>query len=226
MMAAEFEMNFQQLPVAVVENEAPSLRGLTQTLTDLGCAVVWTAKDHESAQQQADSSLPDIMFVDLKLLHGAQANDYRPGWNLIRHLRGIAPQTSIIIFSGTPVVDEIVLEAVRLGCSYVVKEDLWGQEKDLIAGALLAARTRSVLLSNEVTGILDTSGNKSKGNGTLTDRELDVLELVADGLSNKEIADKLFLGESTVKTHLSSILSKLGLASRGKAAEWYRQHYG
>jgi DNA-binding NarL/FixJ family response regulator len=218
------EANFRNLRAAVVENEAPSLRGLVQTLTELGCEVLWTARDHDSAKDQAARCAPDVLFVDLKLLHGT--NDYRPGWQLIRDVRGLDPKLAIIIFSGTPVVDEIVLEAIRMGCSYVVKEDLWGQEKELVAGALLAARTRSVLLSNEVASGIDVVVSKTKNAGLLTERELDVLELVADGLPNKEIAEKLFVGEATVKTHLSSILSKLNVPNRGRAAEWYRQHYG
>jgi DNA-binding NarL/FixJ family response regulator len=224
MIPAGVEFRFNRLRVAVVENEAISLRGLTQTLDEIGCEVVWAAKDHEEARKLAETALPGIVFVDLKLLHAS--DDYRPGWQFIRELRVRDPQVAIIIFSGTPVVDDIVIESIRLGCSYIVKEDLWNQERDIIAGALLAAKSRSVMLSNEVVGSVEVAIGKAKDTSLLTDRELDVLELLADGLSNKEIAESLVIGETTVKSHVGNILSKLDVASRGKAAEWYRQHYG
>lgn len=223
-MPAVTKSTFDGVEVAIVEDEPSSLLGLSHILSELGCAIVWSARNHDEAREFFAAKLPGIVFVDLKLIRGT--NDHRPGWRLVRDLRNRSPHIGIVIFSGTPVVDEIVLDAIHLGCSYVIKQDLWSRELDVITGALLAAQTRSVLLSNEVVGCIEGIVAKLKGSGLLTDRELDVLELVAEGLSNREIAESLVLGESTVKSHVSNVLSKLGVENRGKAADWYREHYG
>lgn len=225
-MLSESDFNFQNLEVAVVENDPSSLRGLIYILEQLGCRVAWTARDDEEALTMSRSSLPEVIFVDLRLLKGSDG--YDPGWQLIKSLRqqGTGRPFTVIIYSGTPIVDQIVLEAVRLGCSYVVKEDLWGHEQEIVLGALLAARSGSVFLSNEVAISLETIVSQIKNRDVLSPKELEVAHLIADGLSNQEIATRLVLGVTTVKTHVSRILAKLDVDNRGKAAEWYRQHYG
>lgn len=225
-MSNVLEIDFGNLAVAIVENEPASLRGLMLTLSNLGCAIAWTARNDQDAIEQASQGLPDAVFVDLKLLRGS--DDYEPGWELIKYLRqqGEGRNFATIICSGTPVVDKIVLEAIRLGCSYVVKEDLWGNEREIIAGALLAARSGSVFLSNEVSTGLESLVGHSKGTQLLSAKEMEVLELIANGYSNEEIARRLVVAISTVKTHVSGILSKLNVDNRGKAADWYRQNYG
>jgi DNA-binding NarL/FixJ family response regulator len=167
--------------------------------------------------------LPAVAFVDLRLERGS--DDYRPGWHLVQHLHhlGVDKPLKTIIYSGTPMTDEIVLEAVRLGCSYVVKEDLWEHELELIASALLAAQAGSVLLSNEVAGGIETIVNQLETGALLTDKEWEVLKLLATGLTNKQIGRRLFIAVTTVKSHVSSILDKLGVDNRVQAAEWYRR---
>ena len=93
-------------------------------------------------------------------------------------------------------------------------------------GALLAARSGSVFLSNEVAISLETIVSQIKNRDVLSPKELEVARLIADGLSNQEIATRLVLGVTTIKTHVGRILAKLNVDNRGKAAEWYRQHYG
>jgi NarL family two-component system response regulator LiaR len=122
-------------------------------------------------------------------------------------------------------VDEIVVDAVRLGCSYVVKEDLWEQEQAILTSVLLAAQSRSVLLSKEVAGVLDMMVGNMQTADLLSTKELEVLALVAEGHSNQDIANKLFIAVATVKTHVSHILGKLEVDNRGQAADWYRQYY-
>jgi DNA-binding NarL/FixJ family response regulator len=113
-----------------------------------------------------------------------------------------------------------------LGCSYVVKQDLWEKEQAILAGALLAAQSGSVFLSREVTGVLEMVTMQARTADLLSPKELEVLALVADGLTNQDIANKQFLSIATIKTHVSRILAKLELDNRVQAAEWYRQHYG
>jgi two-component system, NarL family, response regulator LiaR len=217
--------HFHDLPIAIVENESIALTGLRYHLEQLGCHIVWTARDDEEARQKSADELPNILFVDLKLQHSA---DYQPGWQLIKELRerGKGQAVAIIIFSSAPVVDEIVLEAVRFGCSYVVKQDLWEKEQEILTGALLAAQSGSVFLSREVTGVLEMVATQAQTADLLSPKELEVLALVADGLTNQDIANKQFLSIATIKTHVSRILSKLEVDNRVQASEWYRQHYG
>jgi NarL family two-component system response regulator LiaR len=218
-------VHFQALPVAIVENESIAMSGLRHHLEQLGCQVVWTARNDEEARQQSADLLPGILFVDLKLQN---SDDYEPGWQLIKELRerGKGREVAIIIFSSAPVVDEIVLEAVRLGCSYVVKQDLWEREQEILTGALMAAQSGSVFLSREVTGVLEMVTRQMQTADILSHKELEVLTLVAEGLTNQDIANKQFLSLATIKTHVSRILTKLDVDNRVQASEWYRQHYG
>ena len=218
-------IHFRNLPIALVENESISLTGLRYHLEQLGCHIVWTARDDEEARQKSAELLPGILFVDLKLQH---SDDYQPGWQLIKELRelGKGQAVAIIIFSSAPVVDGIVLEAVRFGCSYVVKQDLWEKEQEILTGALMAAQSGSVFLSQEVTGVLEMVAMQTQTADLLSPKELEVLAMVADGLTNQEIANKQFLSIATIKTHVSRILSKLEVDNRVQASEWYRQHYG
>ena len=216
----------QGLKVAIVENQPMALTGLKYHLQQLGCHIQWTAHDDDEAREKAqDELLPDVIFVDLRLQH--DSNDYQSGWQLVKELRerGKGSSVSIIIFSGSPVIDEIVIEAVRLGNSYIVKEDLWEQEETILTSALLAATSRSVLLSKEVSGVLDMMMGNMQTADLLSPKELEVLALVAEGHSNQDIANKMFLTLATIKTHVSHILSKLEVDNRVQAADWYRQYY-
>jgi len=163
---SEIEIQLNGLEVAVVEDEPMGLEGLIQILQKLGCNVVWTAKNYEDAEEKAQSYLPNVVFVDLKLLRGT--NDYETGWQLVKALRGRDSRISVIICSSTPVVDNIVLEAIHLGCPYIVKQDLWQQEQTVVASALLAAHSKSVTLSNEVAGAIQGIVSKIRGKGGLS----------------------------------------------------------
>lgn len=225
-MLSKSDFKFDDLEVAIVENDPSSLRGLRFSLEQLGCQVAWAARDDEEAMTLARSNLPEVVFVDLRLVQGSDEHD--PGWQLIRSLRqrGVGRPFTIIIYSGTPIVDNIVLKAIRLGCSYIVKEDLWGHEQEIVLGALLAARSGSVFLSNEVATGLETIVSHMQSRDLLSPKEMEVAHLIADGLSNQEIATRLVLSVTTIKTHVSRILAKLQVDNRGKAADWYRQQYG
>ncbi|KAA3659301.1 MAG: DNA-binding response regulator [Chloroflexi bacterium] len=225
-MSDDYTIQFNGLEVAIIENEPQSLRGLMHVLQQMGCQIVWTARNDEEALAASALHLPAVVFSDLRLMRGS--DDFAPGWQLIKHLyqQGSGRRFAVIIYSSTPMTDEIVLEAIRMGCSYIVKEDLWDHERDILASAILAARSGSALLSNEVAGGLEMIVNRMQGVTLLSDKEIMILKLVADGLSNKEIAKRQFVAISTVKTHVSNILAKLQVDNRGKAAEWFRQQHG
>lgn len=223
-MPDTWQMRLQELEVAVVENDPLALRGLVASLEQLGCTIAWTAHDDETAVAAADTHLPGIAFVDLKLHQGHA--DYQPGWQLIKHLyrRASGRPFTAIIHTGTPMTDEILLEAVRMGCSYIVKEDLWNHELEVLAAALLAAASGSVYLSHEVAASLETVASRSQAENPLSPKEWEVLSQIAEGMSNQEIARRQFVEISTVKSQVSSILGKLKVKNRHQAAAWYRRH--
>ena len=222
-MPSEVQINFCDFEVAVVENQPYSLHGLIQRLNELGCTTVWTARDPDEARQKAQERLPDVVFVDLRLVRGG---DHEPGFQLIKELKDLERHTAIVIYSGTPVVNDIVLESIRLGCSYLVKEDAWDHEKDIIASALLAARSNAVMLSHEVVGCIEDIMGRMATADLLSARELEALALVAEGYSDRDIGSTLYITVPTVKSHLRHIYRKLGVSNRTQAARWYREHYG
>lgn len=223
MMSQAYTLNFAGLEVAIVENEYTSMQGLRLILENLGCQILWTARDEESARHAFNEQMPRLVFVDLRLIQGSQQPD--SGWELIKQLLrlGANKRFTAVIYSSTPVNYDILLEAVRLGCSYIVKEDMWDHEEALIAGAILSALSDGVILSNEVARSLESVASGQTYNELLTEREWEVLRLLSDGLSNREIAKKQFVALSTIKSQVSSILSKLELRNRVEAAEWYRR---
>ncbi len=98
-------------------------------------------------------------------------------------------------------------------------------DPDALAGAIRSVHAGHVLLQPEVAGALLAGEHTSGGRGpSLTEREREVLGLIADGRSNREIARALVLSEKTVKTHVSNILMKLDLADRTQAALWAVRH--
>lgn len=100
-------------------------------------------------------------------------------------------------------------------------------DPEALAGAIRSVHAGHVLLQPEVAGALLAQDNPGGGQGrgtTLTEREREVLTLIADGRSNREIARALVLSEKTVKTHVSNILMKLDLADRTQAALWAVRH--
>jgi two-component system, NarL family, response regulator LiaR len=225
-MAAKVQISFPDLEVGIVEDELYTLQGLEARLMALGCQIVWKAGDAEEAKVAAAEHLPQVVFVDLSLRVPDNGRDYRPGWELIKHLdkQKQGKLFASIIYTGTPMDDAIVLEAIRMGCSYIIKQDVWDKDTEMLASALLAAMSNSVFLSHEVAKKLETIVDRSQTPNLLSEREWEILELVAGGLSNGEIAKRTFIEVSTVKTHVSSILSKLNVDNRGKAADWYRQN--
>ena len=176
--------------------------------------VVGEAEDGRQAIDLANRLLPDVILMDVRMpvLDGLEAT---------RRLVELGTTARILILT-TFDLDEYVYAAIRAGASgFLLKDVRPSQLVDAIrvvadGEALLApAVTRRLL--ERFAATLPTPEERAPALATLTDRERDVLELVASGLSNSEIAERLFLGETTVKTHVSSVLRKLGLRDRVQA---------
>src|SRR4051812_6639830 len=150
-----------------------------------------------------------------------------PGTDGIEALRLLRdaqnPARVLIVTSFTE--QRTVVPALRAGAAGYVYKDI---DPDALADAIRSVHAGHVLLQPEVAGVLlaeEQTSSFGQGRGSaLTDREREVLSLIADGRSNREIARALVLSEKTVKTHVSNILMKLGLADRTQAALWAVRH--
>jgi DNA-binding NarL/FixJ family response regulator len=203
----------------LIADHHPIVRfGLRMLLsTEPGMDVIGEAADGVSAVTQVRALRPDVLVLGLKLpeLHGVQ---------VIEELAATAPEVRVLVLTAS-VDDESVFPALRAGADgYLVKESpldvLIQGIRDVMAGKspLHPAVARRVLRGHPQTQPASSSTE-------LTERETDVLALVAAGRSNKAIASQLSLSERTVRSHVSRILAKLHLSSRTQAA-LYALHTG
>lgn len=178
--------------------------------------VVGEAGDGAEGVARAEELRPDVVLMDIKM----PGTD---GIDALRELRDLAnPAKVLIVTSFTE--QRTVVPALRAGASGYVYKDV---DPDALAGAIRSVHAGHVLLQPEVAGALlsQEGGNGGTGRGsTLTEREREVLTLIADGRSNREIARALVLSEKTVKTHVSNILMKLDVSDRTQAALWAVRH--
>ncbi|AEM86261.1 response regulator [Streptomyces violaceusniger] len=189
------------------------LRTFLQVQDDI--EVVGEASDGEEGVARAEELRPDVVLMDVKMpgLDGIEA---------LRTLRGLDnPARVLIVTSFTE--KRTVVPALRAGAAGYVYKDV---DPEALARAIRSVHSGHVLLQPEVALALlsqDEGGGQGRG-GSLTEREREVLALIADGRSNREIARALVLSEKTVKTHVSNILMKLDLADRTQAALWAVRH--
>jgi NarL family two-component system response regulator LiaR len=184
------------------------LRSFLQLQPDL--EIVAEAADGEEAVTRAGDLLPDVVLLDLLMprVSGIQA---------IRRIRSASPNTRIIVLTSYA-DDSKVIPAVRAGAAAYLLKDAEPHE---LADAIRAVHRGEGLLHPAVTArVLQevAKGSRSRLREILTEREVDVLRLVAHGRSNREIARDLAISEKTVKTHMSNLLAKLQVADRTQAA--------
>jgi DNA-binding NarL/FixJ family response regulator len=149
---------------------------------------------------------PDVVLMDLVM-------PVMDGISAISALRQELPGVEVVALTSV-LEDASVVGAIRAGAiGYLLKDT----NADELRRAVKAAAAGQVQLSPEAAVRLMREVRTPEAPETLTERETDVLRLLADGQSNKEIASNLSIGEKTVKTHVSSILSKLGVQSRTQA---------
>jgi DNA-binding NarL/FixJ family response regulator len=178
--------------------------------------VVGEAGDGTEGVARTEELHPDIVLMDIRM----------PGTDGIEALRKLREQDNpvkvLVVTSFTE--QRTVVPALRAGASGYVFKDI---DPEALADAIRSVHAGHVLLQPEVAEALiaqdDHGGGQGRGT-SLTEREREVLALIADGRSNREIARALVLSEKTVKTHVSNILMKLDLADRTQAALWAVRH--
>jgi two-component system, NarL family, response regulator DevR len=183
-------------------------------------AVIAEASTGEQAVKEALRVRPDVIVMDIRM----------PGMNGVDACRQIVeqlPGTRVVMLTSFA-EDDLLFSAIRAGASgYVLKRI--GND-DLVKTVLAVANGESTLDPTMVATVFREVAQHEKAkeasafNG-LSAQELRVLAFISDGLTNREIAGKLFLGEGTVRNYVSSILGKLSLANRAEAAAYAVQHH-
>jgi NarL family two-component system response regulator LiaR len=186
------------------------MRTFLETQADI--TVLGEASSGEEALRLAEELVPDVVLMDL-VMPGMD------GVETTRHLKQISPRTQIIVLTSYH-EDEHIFPAIRAGAlSYVLKDISTGELADTVRKAArgeavihphIAARMVQELQAGQRRGVAPPV--------LLSEREAEVLRLIAEGDSNTAIAERLVISENTVKSHVSNILSKLHLTDRTQAA--------
>jgi len=194
--------------VLVVDDHAVIREGLASILArEPDIEVVGLAAGGREGLALAASRRPDVVLLDMQMpdLHGLEV--------LERMTRDVQPPPRVIVLTVHD-DDELVLNAVRGGAQgYVLKS---ASREDLVAAIRHVAGGGQRFDEVVVRALLAEQGRVEE-ESLLTERELDVLRLVAAGFSNKEIAGHLYIGLTTVKTHLDDVYRKLGVSDRAHA---------
>jgi two-component system NarL family response regulator len=187
--------------------------GLSTLLERSGIEVVGEASNGVAALEVVEQTAPDVVVMDLNMprLSGVEAT---------RRMTQQNPATKVLVLS-VSAEEEDVVDAIMAGArGYLLKD---GPVEEVVAG-IQAAASGECLISPKIAATLMTrvrereESEAEQPETALSEREREVLELVAQGKANPEIAESLFIGETTVRNHVSSILAKLQVDNRVQAA--------
>jgi DNA-binding NarL/FixJ family response regulator len=204
-----------ELRVLVVDDHDLFRTGLRNLLEEQGVNVVGEAENGETAIRLASDLAPDVVIMDLNM-PGAG------GVETTRRLSSLAPLSRVVVLT-ISADDDDVMNAVMAGaCGYLLKNS---SIQELIAGIRAASAGESLISPQIAAKVLQRLRAQSKDadaaetiRAELSDRELQVLKLIANGKDNAQIARELFISPKTVKNHISNILMKLQIENRIQAA--------
>ena len=198
--------------ILITDDHAVVREGLrTLISTEPGMKVVGEAANGLEAVQMACELNPDVILMDM-------AMPRMGGLEAIRKIKEECPDSRILVLTSFS-DDETVFPAIKAGAlGYMLKNTSPGRLLSAIRDVHQGKPSMSPDIASKLMRELQRKSNLPPTKDPLTDRELGVLKLVAQGLTNQEIADQLVISEGTVRTHVSNILSKLHLANRTQAA--------
>lgn len=194
--------------ILIADDHAVVRQGLAMFLAlDAELEVIGQAENGAEALKMAHEMKPDVVLMDLLM-------PVMDGITAIGRIRHELPDTEVVAVTSV-LEDASVVGAVRAGAiGYLLKDT----QADELCRAIKAAAAGQVQLSPQAAARLMREVRAPESPETLTERETEVLRLLARGKANKEVAQELSIGEKTVKTHVSNILAKLGVQSRTQAA--------
>nr|WP_235502180.1 response regulator transcription factor [Angustibacter sp. Root456] len=206
----------ESIRVLVADDHALYRRGLEMVLSaEEGIEIVGEAGDGAEAIRRVEELLPDVVLMDIRMPR-------RSGIEACTAIKDVVPSTKIVILTISDEESDLY-EAVRAGANGYLLKDVPGEE--IAAGIRAVAEGQSLISPSMASKLLTEFAAMIKKSEErpqlpvprLTDRELEVLKLVARGLANRDIAKELFISENTVKNHVRNILEKLQLHSRMEA---------
>ena len=213
-MAAEVAPRREPIRVIVVDDQELFRRGLIMLLSvEDGIDVVGEASDGVAATELAASTVPDVVLMDVRM-------PKRSGIEACLTIKDAAPSAKILMLTVSEEEADLY-EAVKNGASgYLLKDS---SIEEVAQGIRVVAEGQSLISPSMAAKLIDefkTMSRPDRSQGPalkLTERELDVLRLVAKGLSNRDVAHRLAISENTVKNHVRNMLEKLQLHSRMEA---------
>jgi DNA-binding NarL/FixJ family response regulator len=196
----------EQLEVIVVDDHLAMRRGIELLLREAGFRIAGVASTLDEARSVLSRRRFDVALLDVQL--GEQS-----AVGLVDELLREDPTAPIVLYTGYTGADSALHEAVRAGArGFVLKSS----PAERLTGALRAVAAGGTYVDPELAGQLADDGGLQRL-GSLSARELEVLELLADGLNGQMIAERLFLSPETVRTHVRNATSKLGAHTRVQA---------
>jgi DNA-binding NarL/FixJ family response regulator len=201
--------------VVIVDDHPLFRQGVAQTLSGAAdIEIVAEGGTAEEAMRLATELLPDILLLDIDIPGGGMA--------AAQAVAAVSPATRIVMLTVSE-EEENLTAALRAGARAYVLKGVSGRElitilRGVAAGEVYITPALAASLLLEMSGAGRGAATPTDPLDELTDREREILELVAQGLSNKEIAQRLYLTEKTIKHHMTNILQKLQVRNRVEAA--------
>lgn len=207
-----------EIKVLVVDDHALIRRGITALLAEHeSLKAVGEASDGLEAIKKAREVNPDVVIMDLSMPNCS-------GLDATQAFQAEMPKINILILTVSEKAEDL-FDALKYGArGYILKsatpEEIIHAIIHIAQGGVIVSPPMATHLLDEFKELRPTVSKENAGEEALSSREMEVLKLVAQGATNKEISDSLFVSENTAKTHMRNIMDKLHLANRGQAAAY------
>jgi len=210
-------------PTVIVVDDAPIFQaGLAAALRGEGFDVVAIASDALTAISEARRHRPALVVLDV-LMPGIS------GLDVVDKITDASPETKVVLLTSSD-SEEDLLTAIKAGASgYIIKDTpfpkLVAAMNEVVKGGAVVSPKLAARLFDVVAHLLRNRDLNATRRPSLTGREVEILQWIADGRTSREIGEQLYISENTVKNHVRNILDKLGMQSRHEAVR-YAEHAG
>ena len=215
-----FDGSTSRVRVYLLDDHEVVRRGVKELLElDGTIVVVGESGSSVEAMQRIPAFRPHVALLDARLPDGS-------GIDVCRHVRSVDPSIKVLILTSYD-DDQALFAAIMAGASGYLLKQVRGS--DLVESVRRVARGQSMLdpaMTTQVLQRVRSGSSEDPALAPLSTQERRILALLAEGLTNRELAQRMYLSEKTVKNYVSSVLTKLGLTSRTQAAVFATKHLG